>query len=56
MANKGEAETQSEVQTFLCDRWLRPEDGAIELRSDKCKSHFLDQALRDLIIISRMAC
>lgn len=47
VASDGETEAQSEVQTFLCDRWLRPEDGAIELRNDKRKLHFLDLALRD---------
>lgn len=40
LTGEGKTEAPSEVQTFLCDRWLRPEDGTIELRSDKCKSRF----------------
>lgn len=47
VASDGATEAQSEVQTFLCDRWLLPEDGAIELRSDKCTLGILDLALRD---------
>ncbi|XP_075888149.1 polyunsaturated fatty acid lipoxygenase ALOX15B isoform X2 [Nelusetta ayraudi] len=35
LTGEGKTEAPSEVQTFLCDRWLRPEDGTIELRSDK---------------------
>lgn len=27
----------SETQVFLCDRWLRPADGDVELRSGKCE-------------------
>lgn len=26
------------MQLFLCDRWLRAEDGAVELRTGKCKA------------------
>lgn len=37
MTDGGETDPPSEVQLFVCDRWLRPEDGHIELRSDKCK-------------------
>lgn len=37
--NKTETDTpeEPEVQVFLCDRWLRAEDGPVELRSGKCK-------------------
>lgn len=29
--------SHSETQVFLCDRWLRPADGDVELRSGKCE-------------------
>lgn len=29
--------SDSETQVFLCDRWLRPADGDVELRSGKCE-------------------